>query len=133
MEHKDYPDYLELLNKNYTEEELFDIEHDVSECFSLPSNKTKIDKIDGGLYKIVVTWQDRDFVDSFLKIKHTTRGFEYVEFKDSYDQDCSISKSSSAEGDFIWVGQNDKRMLLSREQVQTLLPTLLRFVNTGDL
>lgn len=34
----------------------------------------------------------------------TSRGFALIEFSDSYEQDCSLQKSSSAEEDCIWFG-----------------------------
>lgn len=37
----------------------------------------------------------------------TSRGFSIITFKDSYDANCSIQKSSSASVDKIWFGVTD--------------------------
>jgi hypothetical protein len=94
-----------------------------------------------------------------MELEKNQRGFENGKFKDSYDNQCSIQKSSSAMDDFIWLGiDNPKltvfkdetmgqylettlpknwkvnsRMHLSREQVTELLPILQKFVETGKL
>ena len=97
-----------------------------------------------------------------MKKEKTNRGFEYVEFKDIYDQKCSIQKSSLASEDAIWFGVDDAnpkilassikeggtgwvkydipeqvllstRMHLTRKQVKQLLPYLKRFARTGKL
>jgi hypothetical protein len=94
-----------------------------------------------------------------MELEKTPRGFKLGKFKDSYDNDCSIQKSSSAMDDYIWIGidnpkltifkdesmgqylettlpktwQVDTRMHLSREQVAELLPILQKFVETGEL
>jgi len=38
------------------------------------------------------------------KIKHTQRGFGYIEFKEKYGLKCSLQKSSAASEDCIWLG-----------------------------
>ena len=94
-----------------------------------------------------------------MKIERNQRGFENCNFEDSYNNQCSIQKSSSAMDDFIWLGIDkpkltvfkdesmgqylettlpktwmvDSRMHLSREQVAELLPILHKFVETGEL
>lgn len=94
-----------------------------------------------------------------MNLERNQRGFEYGKFKDSYNNECSIQKSSSAMDDFIWLGIDkpkltvfedenmgkyiktilpknwivDSRMHLSREQVAKLLPILQKFVDTGEL
>jgi hypothetical protein len=96
-----------------------------------------------------------------MKIKHTERGFSYTEFTDSYGAVCSIQKSSAAAEDKIWFGAKEiglkhfkafegwkdvvltqtmeehyvanNRMHLTRDMVRELLPTLQKFVETGDL
>lgn len=42
-----------------------------------------------------------------MKISKTHRGFGYIEFKDYYDQECSMQDSSLANTDCIWLGIND--------------------------
>ena len=94
-----------------------------------------------------------------MKLSKNQRGFEEGKFKDFYNNDCSIQKSSLASDDFIWLGidnptltvfENENmgkyikttlpknwmvsaRMHLSRKQVLELLPILQNFVDTGDL
>jgi len=82
----------------------------------------------------------------------TARGFCVGEFRDFYEQDCSIQRSSIATEDCIWFGVDNglehggpikrngseyaplnARMHLSREQVKALLPTLRHFAKTGRL
>ena len=40
-------------------------------------------------------------------MEKTSRGFDYIEFTDSYGTKCSLQKSSSAMEDKIWFGVND--------------------------
>lgn len=94
-----------------------------------------------------------------MNLERNQRGFEKGKFKDSYNNECSIQKSSAAMDDFIWLGIDkpkltvfenenmgkyietvlpktwmvDSRMHLSREQVAELLPILKKFVDTGEL
>lgn len=94
-----------------------------------------------------------------IKLEPNQRGFVTGNFKDRYNEDCSIQKSSAATEDCIWLGINNpkltvfadktkgnylitdmpenfsvsSRMHLTREQVGDLLPLLQNFVNTGDL
>ena len=42
-----------------------------------------------------------------LKLKKTERGFGFIEFKDKYNIQCSIQKSSLATEDAIWFGVDD--------------------------
>lgn len=92
--------------------------------------------------------------------EHTTeRGFKYIKFSDSYGEECSIQKSSSAMEDKIWFGISDpklvvfeneqmgnylkidmpkqfnvsSRMHLTRQMVESLLPVLIKFVETGEI
>jgi hypothetical protein len=93
-----------------------------------------------------------------MNLKKNQRGFENGKFVDSYNNQCSIQKSSAMD-DFIWLGIDnpkltvfkdesmgqylettlpktwmvDSRMHLSREQVAELLPILQKFVETGGL
>ena len=92
-------------------------------------------------------------------MKKTGRGFSIIEFIDRYDVKCSLQKSSLATEDAIWFGVDDTkftifedekmgkyittklpdnfsvntRMHLTQEQVKELLPTLQKFVDTGEL
>lgn len=94
-----------------------------------------------------------------IQVKRNERGFENGKFKDSYNNECSIQKSSLAMNDFIWLGIDkpkltvfkdenmgeyletilpknwmvNSRMHLSRKQVAELLPILQKFVDTGEL
>ena len=94
-----------------------------------------------------------------MEIERNQRGFENGRFKDSYNNECSIQKSSAAMDDYIWLGIDkpkltvfesesrgkyintelpktwmvNSRMHLSREQVSELLPILQKFADTGDL
>lgn len=94
-----------------------------------------------------------------LETKKTERGFSKIIFKDSYNEDCSIQKSSSAMQDKIWLGidnpkltifENEQmgvyhkidmpkqfsvstRMHLTQKQVKEILPILIKFVETGDI
>lgn len=94
-----------------------------------------------------------------MNLERNQRGFKNGKFVDSYNNQCSIQKSSSAMDDFIWLGIDnpkltvfkdesmgqylettlpktwmvDSRMHLSREQVAELLPILQKFVETGEL
>ena len=79
-----------------------------------------------------------------MEIKETIRGFDLIEFQDYYKTPCSLQKSSLAEEECVWFGRDidqqvhpvfgDKlttRMLLTRDQVQALIPYLQKFVATG--
>lgn len=92
-----------------------------------------------------------------IKIKQTERNFPIGNFKDRYDTECSIQKSSLAFEDCIWLGVNNAnpkilipnegwkpfyipeevllttRMHLTQKQVKELLPILQKFVETGDI
>lgn len=89
-------------------------------------------------------------------IEKTNRGFDILKFKDSYNVECSLQKSSSAMEDKIWFGCNDPnlqvsengkfvpfitdkelfsttRMHLTQDHVKKLLPHLIKFAETGEL
>jgi hypothetical protein len=97
-----------------------------------------------------------------MKIEKTERGFSIIKFRDRYDKNCSIQKSSLATDDAIWFGIDEAepmilaseiieggvgwakypipdsvsiptRMHLTRAQVKELLPILQKFVDTGEL
>ena len=58
-----------------------------------------------------------------LKWKKTERGFDIAEFKDTYQQDCSVQVSSCVEPR-LWVGCGDDRMHLSPIQCLALAEAL---------
>lgn len=92
-----------------------------------------------------------------MNIKKTERGFDRIEFKDHYNVDCSLQKSSLATEGAIWFGCDDAspkqlisgkgwidiempipyvantRMHLTHAQVAELIPHLQMFVNTGEI
>jgi len=98
-----------------------------------------------------------------MKVEKTERGFQIIEFKDRYDEECSLQESSLASESCVWLGvDNNKlkmmakngqedgtewieiplhenvsilpgRMHLNQEQVRDLLPHLIRFAETGSL
>ncbi len=69
-----------------------------------------------------------------MEVKHTSRGFAIVNFKDHYGLHCSLQKSSLADQDAIWLGGNGAdRMHLTQDHVAALLPILQRFVETGEI
>lgn len=72
-----------------------------------------------------------------LEYDRTARGSAYATFKDHYGNDCSIQKSSAAAVDAIWLGLDDgtslHRMHLTQDHVRMLLPSLLYFVEHGEL
>lgn len=93
-----------------------------------------------------------------LETQVTPRGFGIINFKDRYGIDCSIQNSSAAMFDAIWFGVDTasahpivqvggewvkvdlpedaitrSRMHLTREQVASLLPALLKFVVEGKI
>ena len=67
-------------------------------------------------------------------MEKTDRGFRIIRFKDYYNCECSIQKSSLADIDCIWLGTDDAtRMHLTRKQCFKLVKILLKFVLTGRL
>ena len=67
-----------------------------------------------------------------IKEKDTERGFERVEFKDKYNNDCSIQVSSNIESQ-LWIGVNENRMLIEQEDCIDIAMYLLRFYYEGKL
>lgn len=61
------------------------------------------------------------------------RGFLRGEFRDGYNQPCIIQESSSAEGNYIWLGHVGTPMHLTQEVAADLIPHLQRFIETGRL
>ena len=97
-----------------------------------------------------------------MKVVKTARGFSVIEFKDRYDNKCSIQDSSLATEDCIWLGIDDAnpqimasqvmkngtgwvkypihpdvslttRMHLTQDQAADLIEILERFVDTGSI
>ncbi len=81
--------------------------------------------------------KERSMAD--LKFVTTDRGFQVVNFTDYYSQKCSLQESSVVP--HIWLGVDvdlkgnevNKRMHLSIEQVEALIPLLQHFVYYGKL
>ena len=84
----------------------------------------------------------------------TERGFGRYMFKDTYENQCSIQKSSIATEDRIWIGFDDlnlydkisgkpvkapdnvsafTRMHINREQAKAIVEVLNTFIETGDI
>lgn len=93
-----------------------------------------------------------------LEMKQTERGFDYIEFKDSNGEKCSLQKSSAGTKECVWFGTEGRlmresgivgigmievplnseftifsRMHLTRDMVRRLMPALQAFVETGDI
>lgn len=77
------------------------------------------------------------------KIKKTSRGFEFIEFKDYNGDPCSLQQSSLAiyqqpGSSAIWLGQDSSpdigpgRMHLNRDQVKKLITSLERWLAHGS-
>ena len=47
-----------------------------------------------------------------MNLEINQRGFENGKFKDSYNNECSIQKSSAAMNDFIWLGINEPKLIV---------------------
>ena len=62
----------------------------------------------------------RELIMSDIKVGHTERGFAIGNFKDSYDAECSIQKSSLATEDAIWLGRNDASPAIMASQAKKL-------------
>lgn len=74
------------------------------------------------------------------KKEYNARGFRVIVFKDLYESDCSLQKSSIATADCIWLGVNrnnqgvnSERMHLNRKQAKLLAKYLNHFADTGEL
>lgn len=42
-----------------------------------------------------------------MKIRKTSRGFNYIEFEDNYGVNCTLQKSSLASEDCVWFGVSE--------------------------
>lgn len=83
-----------------------------------------------------------------MQVKHTSRGFELIEFKDVNDCECSLQQSSLAIYEdpgtsAVWLGCekntephlgscSSPRMHLNREQVAALVQRLNNWLSTGS-
>ena len=75
-----------------------------------------------------------------FKRKKTERGFQYIEFLDENDYNCSLQESSLATEYGIWLGRNfsrdggpSLRMHLTQSHAKELIKHLQKFVDTGHL
>ena len=67
-----------------------------------------------------------------IKKQDTQRGFQRLDFKDKYDNDCSIQESSNIESS-LWIGTNENRMIIDREDCLTIALYLIDFYKNGKL
>lgn len=70
------------------------------------------------------------------KVKRTSRGFELIEFVDYYEMRCDLQASSLAEYEqpgttAVWLGPEDNRMHLHRDQVESLIGHLQAWLKYG--
>ncbi len=75
-----------------------------------------------------------------LVIRKSQRGFKYAEFRDRYQQKCSIQESSLATEPCLWLGvdtdlngKDSSRMHLTRPMAEELVKALEHFIKTGEL
>lgn len=79
-------------------------------------------------------------------MKKTARGFNYLEFKDINNEECTIQKSSVATEDCLWLGLENNstphhvtgevgspRMHINKKLAKELIKHLTKFVKTGDI
>lgn len=76
------------------------------------------------------------FKKKTMKVEHTARGFEIINFVDKYGAPCTLQQSSLASfgppgSSAIWFGTDKDRMHIDREQLEELLPHLKRWAKTG--
>ena len=69
-----------------------------------------------------------------MKKRLTARGFPIIEFKDMYDQDCSLQVSSSIEP-AVWFGidNGNSRMHLDKRCIRKLMAILKDFLVSEEL
>ena len=68
-----------------------------------------------------------------MRLKKTERGFFWGEFRDYYDNSCSIQESSIVYPPCVWLGVDQHRMHLTRKMARELIRRLQVFVDTGRL
>ena len=102
-------------------------------------------------------WLEEYTDDTAMHLKFTEHGYPYYRFRDRYDADCVIQKSSLATENVIWMGIEkaeakifvqgygwigyplheavmiNSLMHLTQEQVKEILPVLQRFAKTGEI
>ena len=71
-----------------------------------------------------------------MKAGRTDRGFEIINFKDFYGEECSLQQSSLAENvlpghSAIWLGVKENRMHLRTRDVLKLIKHLQTWVDIG--
>ena len=76
-------------------------------------------------------------------VRQTDRRFEFIEFKDRNRKPCTLQQSSAMDNtergiqnpgsSFVWLGTEEDRMHLSRDQVQMLIGHLQAWMETGSL
>jgi hypothetical protein len=60
-----------------------------------------------------------------MKKSKTNRGFNIVEFKDTYGEECSLQKSSLATEDRIWLGiSNVNPKIMASDAIKLGLPNI---------
>lgn len=68
-----------------------------------------------------------------FKFIHSTLGVRVVGFQDYSKARCFVRESKLKESSCVWLGTDEGKMILSQEQVRSLLPILQHFVDTGGL
>ncbi len=72
-----------------------------------------------------------------MKIEHTDRNFEIIDFVDRYGKACTLQQSSLADfkqpgSSAIWFGVGDQRMHIAVDQLKELIPHLQAWIETGS-
>jgi hypothetical protein len=70
-------------------------------------------------------------------VTQTGRGFEVIEFRDRYDQECTLQQSSLADytkpgSSAVWLGTGEDRMHIDYDQAKLLVSALKRWIKTGS-
>lgn len=78
-----------------------------------------------------------------MKVKRTERGFERIDFMDNSLGPCSVQQSSvildypgslqDPGSSALWLGRDNNRMHLDRDQVRELVAHLQAWLETGSL
>lgn len=106
------------------------------ETFSLPSD-SKEENMTPEAAAYLQSLEARNATNPSARVLNpdsTQRGLFLLEFTDRNLGRCDLQKSSLATEDAIWIGlSDDRRMHLTQQDVQALLPFLIRFVETGEL
>lgn len=67
-----------------------------------------------------------------IKEWKTNRGFQRIDFKDMYDKPSSIQVSSNID-ESLWIGTDENRMLINREDCKKVAKYLMKFYKKGIL